>query len=706
MNKNWFSASLLGLLYVSPGNAVEALADIEKIEVRGELLPTTTATSSNAIEILDSDVIEVLGAAHLQDVLHQLGNVNFAAGSSRARFFQIRGMGERSQFVDPVNPSVGLAIDGIDYTGMASAATLFDVSQIEVFKGPQGTSVGANAMAGFINMFGNEPGEGIESRLRLESGNYGLRNIAAATGGDLGDHSQYRFSINKLDGDGYIHNQYLDRDDTNGFDELSMRLVANTYVNEDWTLKTIVHRFDIDNGYDAFSLDQNRTTLSDQPGFDRQETNSVGFNVSHSGLEQFDHKLFVSVTDTDLAYGYDEDWAFKGIHPYEYSSTDHYFRTRTASQFDYSLASKNDDWVMGVYRRDTDTDLDRVYTYLSDFASSYSVASTAAYGEMRILTSDSLTLSAGLRLENYDSDYADTNTVSVNTSDTMWGGHVSAINKYHDNLSVYVRLSRGFKAGGVNGESLSRIGEEGLEQFTLELRERESFEPETLNNIEMGIRASNDDNSLTASANIFYSSRDNMQVKQWIHNELAVQQDGAAPKFVDYISNAPEGTNYGLETSVRYRPSQDVTLSAGVSLLESEVKNMFRLETDPDTYEKSRVSIGGRTQAHAPRYQYFVSGQWHLTDRISTSLSATGKDGYYYSFSHDSKSSAVDLVNASLTYRGDNLDITLWSRNMTDEDYGVRGFNFGNDPRDDYASKTYEQLGEPMVYGVKLDFVF
>ena len=711
MNKQWFTASLGGFLSVSPsvfGNSVaaESLADIEKIEIRGELLPTTTDTSSNAVEVVNAKAIEQLGAAHLQDVLQQLGNVNYASGSSRARFFQIRGMGERSQFVDPVNPSVGLAIDGIDYTGMANAATLFDVSQVEVFKGPQGTSVGANAMAGFINLFGAEPGAGTESKLRLEVGNYGLTNLAAATGGDVGEHSGYRFSINKLDGDGYIQNVHLNRDDTNVFDELTMRFVANTQLNQDWSVKTVVHKFDIDNGYDAFSLDQNRETLSDQPGFDQQDTQSLGFTVEHTGLASFDHKFFVSATDTELAYGYDEDWAFVGIHPDEYTSTDHYFRDRDAYQFDYAASSKDDDWVVGLYRRDTETDLTRDYTYLPEFMSNYQVASVALYGEKRLVTSGELAITAGLRVENYDSEYADSNGTQVDTSDTMWGGHISAINQYTDYLSVYVRVSRGFKAGGVNGESLGRIGEEGLEQFEFELLDRKSFEPEILENIEMGVRTSNRDHSLTARANLFYSSRDNMQVKQWIHNELAVQQDDAPPKFVGYISNAPEGTNYGLETSLMYKPTSSLRLSAGFSLLESEVKNMYRLVTDPVTYEKSRVSISGRDQAHAPRYQYFLAGEWQWTDRISTSLSVTGKDEYYYSFSHDSKSSSVNLVNASLTYRGDNLDITLWSRNVTDEEYGVRGFNFGNDPRDGYTAKTYEQLGEPRVYGVKLDFVF
>ena len=49
--------------------------------------------------------------------------MNFAL-AAHARVFQIRGVGEESQFIDPVNPSVGLMIDGIDMTGLGTAAAL------------------------------------------------------------------------------------------------------------------------------------------------------------------------------------------------------------------------------------------------------------------------------------------------------------------------------------------------------------------------------------------------------------------------------------------------------------------------------------------------------------------------------------------------------------------------------------------------------
>ena len=76
---------------------------------------------------------------------------------------------------------------------------------------------------------------------------------------------------------------------------------------------------DIDNGYDAFSLDNVRDTLSDQPGRDAQQS-WAGALTLRSGFEQLDTELMLTLADTDTDYRYDEDWTYEGFHPYGYSS--------------------------------------------------------------------------------------------------------------------------------------------------------------------------------------------------------------------------------------------------------------------------------------------------------------------------------------------------------------------------------------------------
>ena len=80
-----------------------------------------------------------------------------------------------------------------------------------------------------------------------------------------------------------------------------------------------------------------------------------------------------------------------------------------------------------------------------------------------------------------------------------------------------------------------------------------------------------------------------------------------------------------------------------------------------------------------------------------------GKDEYYFSNSHSAKSDSYELFNASVSYRAENWRLSVWGRNLSDEDYFVRGFFFGNDPRDFYTARPFTQLGEPRQYGVTLE---
>jgi outer membrane cobalamin receptor len=89
--------------------------------------------------------------------------------------------------------------------------------------------------------------------------------------GPASDKVNYRLAAEKYQSDGFIDNTYLGRDDTNNRDELSIRSKLAIQSSEFLTIDLALLHFDFDNGYDAFSLDNTRQTLSDQPGFDQQK---------------------------------------------------------------------------------------------------------------------------------------------------------------------------------------------------------------------------------------------------------------------------------------------------------------------------------------------------------------------------------------------------------------------------------------------------
>ena len=81
-----------------------------------------------------------------------------------------------------------------------------------------------------------------------------------------------------------------------------------------------------------------------------------------------------------------------------------------------------------------------------------------------------------------------------------------------------------------------------------------------------------------------------------------------------------------------------------------------------------------------------------------------GQDDTYFGYYHDGQLDSYDLFNASLQWQSAAFNVTLWGRNLTDEDYAVRGFYFGNDPRDFYSERGFTQLGEPRRYGVSFSW--
>ena len=98
----------------------------------------------------------------------------------------------------------------------------------------------------------------------------------------------------------------------------------------------------------------------------------------------------LSHANSEIDYGYDEDWTFVGFHPFEYSSTDRYERDRDTTTLDLRLLSSDGGrifggstgWVVGIYALNQEVDLTRTYTYLpGPFQSSFEIDRLALYGE-------------------------------------------------------------------------------------------------------------------------------------------------------------------------------------------------------------------------------------------------------------------------------------------------------------------------------------
>jgi len=683
----------------------------ETITVTSDFRQQNLQNTPASLSVLTDIEIKQRNARHLEELVAVSPNVNFASGSQRARYYQIRGIGERSQFQEPINPSVGMIIDDIDFTGIGSIANLFDVKQAEIFRGPQGTRFGANAIAGMINITTNEPTEDFEGALQFGAGNYNSYDLGVALAGPASDSVNYRLAVNQHNSDGFTENIHLQRDDTNNRDELSIRGKLAIEASNDLTIDLAGFYFDFDNGYDVFSLDNTRETYSDQPGFDQQETAAFSARFTYKGFESATLLAIVSHSDTDLGYGYDEDWAF-GEYEWRsddpvytpdpcitpsgcladfdgYASTDHYYRDkavlttelRAVSNQGQEIFNGSTAWVAGVYFKQDDEDLLRQYTYASgDFTSINESTSVALYGQLDTQLAEKWSLMSGLRIENRSADYNNSDLFDDSIDDTMVGGKLVLSYQQTQDSMWYGSINRGYKAGGHNTDGT----------LPEDLR---TFDPEYLLNYEIGYKVSLLENSAYVRTSVFYMDREDMQVKS---SKTIVREDGSS-EFISYLGNAATGSNYGIEIESAWHINDLINVYGSLGLLETEFNDFVNADG---------VSLSGREQAHAPTYQFNVGMNIQPTDHWLINLSVDGKDSFYFSDSHDEQSEAVALLNASVAYLQDNWQIKIWGRNLANEDYANRGFYFGNDPRDGYTAKQYTQLSEPLVFGATLDYQF
>jgi iron complex outermembrane receptor protein len=678
---------LSAFLSFTVGLAAAAENTIEEIVVTADFRARSELDMATSVTVMTEAAIKSRSAQHFEELANAIPNVNYASGSNRARFFQIRGIGERSQFVAPINPSVGLLVDNVDFSGAATIATMMDVKQVEVLRGPQGTRYGANALAGLINVKTHDPEDQFAASLKLGAADYNTQTITAMVTGPMTETVSARLAVGSHRSDGYYENLFLRTKRNNAQDEQSIRGKLSAEISANWQLDLSLSHVDIDNGYDSFTLDNSRTTLSDEPGQDQQESLALAIDSSWQ-LDNFDLKLIVGLADSDMEYGYDEDWTFAGIHPDGYMSRDNYIRNRETQSLELRflsndssrLFSDSTDWLFGVYTLKSSESLKREYTFLtSDFRSDYDFDTAAAFFQLDSSLSEKLTLETGLRVERRDTIYRDSELLGFSPMETLWGGRVAAKYLLNSNTMAYASIARGYKAGGFNTDG------------TLDADLRE-FGEEFLIEYELGIKSSLLENKLHLKAAVFHDDRQDQQVKS---SEGRIRVNGST-EFVDFVGNAAEGSNNGMELEAVWYPSQQLGLTASLGLLDATFDSFVNSENQ---------DLSGRDQAHAPGYMAHLAANYNL-GAWSLSVSLDAKDDFYFSDSHNVQSDPYELLNLNLSYSGERWSLIFWGRNLTNQDYAVRGFffgEFGNDPRKGYAPEPYVQYGEPRMVGVSYE---
>ena len=663
---------------------------IDEIVVTADLRGRPLSDLPASVTVFDVKELEQRAVQHFEELVNAVPNLNWSGDGHRARYFQIRGAGELEQYQGAPNPSVGFLIDDIDFSGIGSIATLFDMQQVEILRGPQGTRYGANALAGLIYMQSTLPAADWAGRVQLMAADDNATSVGIAFGGALNevDSLMFRMSLQQYQSDGFRENPFLGKTDTNGRDEVTVRGRLRWLPGDAWRIDFAVLFADADNGYDAFALDNSYTVLSDKPGKDAQQSSGASIKAQYDGWGDVVFTSITALADSDIEFSFDADWGNNDSWSpvtYDYISISDRKRRTLSQEFRITGAR----WLAGVYAMRLDDELDTFnwgdyYDPFFDFAdslnttfaSNYSATNLAAFGQYEFELSEVTRLSVGLRVERRRTQYDDSDGLTENPSESMWGGELSLSHNHSESVTSFITLSRGYKAGGFN--------------LGLVPDDRREFSAEQMWSLEAGIKSSWLDQQLQVNASLFYNRRDDQQVR------TSFQLDPGDPaSFVFFTDNAAEGKTLGLEAELRWFPNEVWELYATLGLLDATF----------DKFETPQVNLDGRAQAHAPDYSYAVGGRYSHPTGFFVRVDVIARDAFFYDVSHDQKSQSYELANARIGYDAESWSLQLWARNLFGRNYTVRGFFFGNEPPD-FPATLYTRFGDPRQVGVTFNVDF
>jgi len=693
-------------LSIALGALAPTLAHSDVLE---EVIVTATLREQRLVEVplsisvLDAETIRDAGRQHFEDVLTSVPNLHWAGGTSRPRFFQLRGIGEREQWEGAPNPSVGFLIDDIDFSGLGMAATTFDVDRIEVLRGPQGMRYGANALAGLIVLHSADPQDSLHIETDASYGEYDSESLGGViTGPAPALNSSWRIAVQRYRSDGFREDSYLHRDDTNGRDELTARAKWRWQPTDATRLDFTWLHANIDNGYDGWSIDNSRRSLANRPGKDSQRANGASLRLTTPAASIGELTVIAAAAQSDNENSFDSDWGNPDSWaPYTYDYFDRAASTRRTRSLEARLASNAPAapgdlaWLVGVYGLDLRENIHStsVGEYIDPDAPEYSGSNDnwlrtkydannlALFGQLEGLLGARWGWSLGGRIEQRDADYHDEGIkdgaprgIAAGERDRMWGAQASLHFDVQENVRTFATLSRGYKAGGFNlGEAAS-------------IRAR--FAPEYLWSLDVGIKGEWLERRLYADLTAFYMRRTDMQIS------TGVQLDpiGDPSSYFFLTDNAAGGRNLGIEASARWRLSDQLELGGTLGLLRTRYSG----------YRPEGVDLSDRDQAHAPEYQASIYGVWRHPLGWMARVDVAAIDDFYFDVPpNDIRSHAYALTHFKLGYEGERWSAYLWLRNAFDQDYEIRGFYFGNEPPL-FENKRYVQLGEPRQLGVSV----
>ena len=651
-----------------------------------------------SVTAFNSDGIEKNGINNITDFANLVPNLKLNESQAiGVNSLIVRGIPQ----IRNTDAPVAFVIDGVTIADPSLLnQELFDLALIEVVKGPQGALYGKNAIGGAINIYSKEPTNQLRNKVVAGIGNGNSQVLRGISSGALKkDKVFYRVSAQYKNFDGLLTNEFLNkkvdfRKETNLRGQLMFRPTSNFKANitaqvMDVTGGATYYSVDsgyVDNDFFLVDLDPNPTNGNNIISQDVLGNSDLKSTMTTANLEyntnQVKFQSITSYTKIDRSTTGDLDFTELAVEDFGLDQGE-FNNTKTFNQ-EFRLSNRNTtsklDWSVGAFIQNLEREFFQSdLTFSQDFAvTDYVVKfnTIAFFGFMDYKLTDKLTASVGLRFDSDTINLDDTlNAQQDEKSDDVLQPKISLSYQANQNVLLYTNYGRGYRAGGFN-------------PVVTDLFDR-GFEGELSDNYEFGFKTSSWENRFIFNGSVFYSSYENRQ-------QFAITSDFFIPGNYNYDESDVIG--FEIDTKTRLSKYLDLLFSYG------QVKSTIirggstggenGTTTDLDQYN-------GNNAALVPQNNFNLglasSIPLNNDSQVDLFINYNGTGKIYWTDAnaamHTSDAYQLLDIQASLT-RG-NWKLTLWGKNMLDQQYYLEYSDFG-----------FGWRGTPATFGSSLSFSF
>lgn len=625
----------------------------------------------------------------------------------------IRGLGNSDFALQATQPVSVIMNDVVMENTLLKSFPIFDVEQVEVLRGPQGTLFGRNTPAGIVKFSTVKPSQDTDMSFSTSYGTYGSMNTQAAIGGALSDTLSARLSGALIRRSDYVDNTFTnEKDALGGFEDLAGRGQILWTPTEALDVLLDVHARDEEGTATLFranilttgSNDINSNFVKDEVAYDGgggnpQEINSKGITLNMNydfgaatltSISAFDQATGLSRGDIDGGFGA----AFlpfmgPGFIPFPSDTGNEYFTNQYTQEL--RLASNGNEalkWQVGafIFRSKLKALTDPGFvppSILVDHKNAWAVFGQGSYD-----FNDTTTLTAGLRytedkadLEVFNQPGAPVPDTALEASEVSWD--VSLNHDLNEDMSVYARVARGFRGPSIQGRNVAFFG--GVSTAA----------PETIQSYELGFKSILADGNLRFNAAAFY----------YVVNDQQFTAVGGTGNLIGLV-NADKGVGKGFEADATWAVNEYLNISAGFALNDTEIKDdqlavsvcgsrgnagnpaaagSFCTPTDPID-ARGFAQIDGNPFPNAPKVtaNFIADLNLPINDNMSFVGSLDGSiQGHTNLFLYESEefftSGNFELgAKAGVAFNDGQYEIAAFARNLTDEVNLAGGIDFNN----------------------------